>query len=60
MSRIARDLVRWTDSFMSDRKVRLVLDGREKEHEVETGAPQGSPVAPILFTAILYKDCHLW
>jgi len=26
---IEPDLVRWTDSFMSDRKVRLVLEGRE-------------------------------
>jgi len=51
---IEPDLVRWTDSFMSDRKVRLVLEGREgKEHEVETGVPQGSPVAPILFTTYL-------
>jgi len=51
---IELDLVRWTDSFMSDRKVKLVLEGREgEEHEVETGVPQGSPVAPILFTAYL-------
>jgi len=51
---IEPDLVRWTDSFMSDRKVRLVLEGREgEEHEVETGVPQGLPVAPILFTAYL-------
>jgi len=51
---IEPDLVRWTDSFMSDRKVKLVLEGREgEEYEVETGVPQGSPVAPILFTAYL-------
>jgi len=48
---IEADLIRWTDSFMSDRKV---LEGKEgEEHEVETGVPQGSPVAPILFTAYL-------
>ena len=36
---------------MSDRKVRLVLEGREGgEHEVKTGVPQGTQVAPILFT----------
>jgi len=35
-------------------KVRLVLDGMEgKAHEVDTGIPQGSPVAPILFTTYL-------
>jgi len=49
---IEADLIRWTDSFMSGRKVKLVLEGREgEEYEVETGVPQGSPVAPILFTA---------
>jgi len=48
------DLVRWTESFVSDRKVRLVLNGQEgSDHEVETGIPQGSPVYPILFTAYL-------
>jgi len=48
------DLVRWTESFASDRKVRLVLNGQEgNDHEVETGIPQGSPVSPILFTAYL-------
>ena len=42
---------RWTDS---GRKVKLVLEGREgEEYEVETGVPQGSPVAPIPFTAYL-------
>ena len=51
---IEPDLVRWADSFMSDRKVKLVLEGREGgEHKVETGVPQGPPVAPILFTAYL-------
>jgi len=37
---------------MGDRRVRLVLERRDgEEHEVETGVPQGPPVAPILFTA---------
>ena len=36
---IEPDLVRWTDSFMSDWKVKLVLEGRVgEEHEVETGS----------------------
>jgi len=51
---IEPDLVRWTDTYVRDRKAKLVLEGREgEEHEVETGLPQGSPVAPILFTAYL-------
>jgi len=39
---IEADLIRWTDSFMSDRKVKLVLEGREgEEYEVETGSRKG-------------------
>ena len=39
---------------MSDRQVKLVLDGLTgKANPVDTGIPQGSPVAPILFTTYL-------
>jgi len=51
---IQRDLIRWTGSFMRNRKVRLVVDGTEGEaYEVDTGIPQGLPVAPILFITYL-------
>ena len=51
---IEPDLIRWTGSFMSDRQVKLVLDGKVGEaNPVDTGIPQGSPVAPILFTTYL-------
>ena len=44
------DLVNWTGSFLTDRRVQLVIDGHDnKEREIETGIPQGSPVSPILF-----------
>ena len=44
------DLVTWTDSFLTNRKIQLVIDGHDnKEKEIETGIPQGSPVSPILF-----------
>ena len=44
------DLVAWTKSFLTDRKIQLVIDGYDnKEREIETGIPQGSPVSPILF-----------
>ena len=44
------DLVTWTGSFLTDRKIQLVIDGHDnEEREVETGIPQGSPVSPILF-----------
>jgi len=48
------DLIRWTMSFMSDRRVKLVLDGETGEdYPVDTGVPQGSPAAPILFVTYL-------
>jgi len=51
---IEPDLIRWTSSFISDRQVKLVLDGKTGEvNPVDTGIPQGSPVAPILFTTYL-------
>jgi len=51
---IVLDLIRGAQSFMSDRQVRLVLDGRTgEERQVDTGIPQGSPVAPILFVTYL-------
>ena len=44
------DLVTWTGSFLTDRRVQLVIDGHNnKETEIETEIPQGSPVSPILF-----------
>ena len=37
---IQQDVIRWTGSFMQDRKVRLVVDGMEgKAHEADTGIP---------------------
>ena len=44
------DLIGWTQSFLTDRWVELVIDGYiNPKHKVETGIPQGSPVSPILF-----------
>jgi len=47
-------LIRWTMSFMTDRRVKYVLDGEVgDENPVDTGVPQGSPAAPILFVTYL-------
>jgi hypothetical protein len=44
------DLIRWTESFLSERTVEMVIEGNAMErHPVEAGVPQGSPVSPILF-----------
>ena len=51
---IEADLIWWMMSFMMDRKVRITLDGETGEAQaVETGVPQGSPAAPILFVTYL-------
>lgn len=48
--RIDNDLIGWTQSFLTDRRVEIVIDGHiNPEKVVETGIPQGSPVSPILF-----------
>jgi hypothetical protein len=44
------DLIRWTESFLSERAVEMIIEGNAMErHPVEAGVPQGSPVSPILF-----------
>lgn len=44
------DLIKWTKSFLSNRKVQLVINGHEnREREVETRIPQRLPVLPIFF-----------
>jgi len=49
-ARIAGNIVRWVDSFLSDRRATLVIDGRTgKMHDIQAGLPQGSPGSPVLF-----------
>lgn len=43
-------LVAWTRSFLTDRKIQIIIDGHEnKEREIKAGIRQGSPALPILF-----------
>ena len=47
---IVGNIVRWVDSFLSDRRAMLVIDGRTGEtRSIQAGLPQGSPISPILF-----------
>jgi len=49
-----KNLVGWTDSFMRERIVRMVVDGWEgKEMEVTTGLPKRSLVSLILFAVYI-------
>jgi hypothetical protein len=44
------DLRGWTESFLSERTVEMVIEGNAMDrHPVEAGVLQGSPVSPILF-----------
>jgi hypothetical protein len=44
------DLIRWTLSFLTDRRVSLIIDGyKAPEQPIDLGLSQGSPVSPILF-----------
>jgi retron-type reverse transcriptase len=47
---IAGNIVRWVRSFLTNRRVMLVIDGRTREtHDIHAGLPQGSPATPVLF-----------
>ena len=44
------DLVRRTESFMQDRRMRLEMDGKSgEEYTIESGISHVSPVSPTLF-----------
>jgi hypothetical protein len=47
---MAGNMIRWVDSFLSNRRAMLVTDGRTGQtHDIQAGLPQGSPVSPVLF-----------
>ena len=44
------DLIRWMESFLSERTVEMIIKGNAMDrHRVDDRVPQGSPVSPILF-----------
>jgi len=45
-----RDLIRWMESFLSERTVEIRIEGNATERDpLEVGVPQRSPLSPILF-----------
>jgi len=58
---VEADLIRWTMSFITDRRVKLVLDGEVGEpNEVDTGVPQGSPAAPTCLSHTCRRYSLRW
>ena len=53
------DLIRWTESFFSERTVEMIIEGNVMERQpVEAEVPHGSPVSPIflaIYTSELIK-----
>jgi hypothetical protein len=53
---VPRYLVSWVRSFLSDRQCKLLFQGAPGVYcPVQVGAPQGSPVSPLLF--LIYVSC---
>jgi hypothetical protein len=50
VKRMVGDLIQWTESFLTERIVQIIIEGNTMErHPLAAGVPQGSPVSPILF-----------
>src|SRR3978361_1697824 len=55
---VPQHIVQWILSFLSDRSISLIFPGSPSAFiSVQTGAPQGSPLSPILFV-IYVSDLH--
>jgi hypothetical protein len=51
--KIDGDLIRWTESFLSERMVEMVIEANVlPSHPLKAGVPQGSPVSPSLFAIL--------
>lgn len=59
--KIDADLVLWRRSFMTNRKVQLVVDGyKNRERDIKTGILQDSLVFPIFFIIYITRVYEKW
>jgi len=50
VSQMGRDIKRWTESFLSETMVEIIMEGNAMErYSLEAVVPLGSPVSPIVF-----------
>lgn len=53
---VESNLLHWVESFLTERKTTLVIDGFEcPERTVYAGLPQGSPISPFLWAVYIHK-----
>ena len=51
---IRKEIINWTEAFLTDRKQKVAVNGKEsKWHNVTSGIPPGLVIGPLLFVLYL-------